>query len=256
MSTTEETNEAIAAAKAAFPEWLNMPVARRTKYMFKFTVLIRENEEKVARQLNEEMGKSVPDALAEMKRVFENTEVSCGMPVLQQGDKVIGCSYDIAGEVLLLPRGVYTMIAPFNFPAMVPFWFLPYAVMTGNTYVVKPSKQVPCTMNLLTELIEEAGFPPGVFNIVNGDRTIANTFMDSPDVVGVSVVGATPVCKQIAEKCAKTNKWYQAMGSARNHLIAMPDAKMDDIDPEHDYIMLRLCRSEVYGFLSHRGCRR
>lgn len=229
MSTTEETNEAIAAARTAFPEWSNTPVARRTKYMYKLTELIRENEEKVARQLTEEMGKSLPDARAEMKRVFENTEVSCGMPVLQQGDKVIGCSYDIDGEVLLLPRGVYTMIAPFNFPAMVPFWFLPYALMTGNTYVVKPSKQVPCTMNLLTELIEEAGFPPGVFNIVNGDRTIANAFMDSPDVVGVSVVGSTPVCRQIAEKCAKTNKWYQAMGSAKNHLIAMPDAKMDDM---------------------------
>ena len=229
MSTTEETNEAIAAAKAAFPEWSNTPVARRTKYMYRLTELVRENEEKVARQLTEEMGKSLPDASAEMKRVYENTEVSCGMPVLQQGDKVIGCSYDIDGEVLLLPRGVYTMIAPFNFPAMVPFWFLPYALMTGNTYVVKPSKQVPCTMNLLTELIEEAGFPPGVFNIVNGDRTIANAFMDSPDVVGVSIVGSTPVCKQIAEKCATTNKWYQAMGSAKNHLIAMPDAKMDDM---------------------------
>jgi len=229
LSSAAEADEAVAAAKEAFPDWAGMPVARRTKYMYRLTEIIRENQEKIARMITEEMGKSLPDARAEVKRVLENTEVACGMPVLQQGDKLIGCSYGIDGEVLLLPRGVYTMIAPFNFPAMVPFWFLPYALMTGNTYVVKPSKQVPCTMNLLTEYIEQAGFPPGVFNLVGGDKTIADAFMENPDVAGVSLVGSTRVCKIVAEKCAKANKRFQAMGSAKNHLVAMRDAKMDDM---------------------------
>src|SRR4030065_1531704 len=176
-----------------------------------------------------EMGKSLPDARAEMKRVFENCEVACGMPVLQQGDKLIGTSFDIDGEVLRLPIGVFAMIAPFNFPAMVPFWFLPYALATGNTFVVKASKQVPMTMQIITEYIDQVGFPPGVFNLVNGDKTVAEAFVDSPKVKGLSIVGSTDTCKIIAERCAKTNKRFQAMGSAKNHLVVMPDAKLDQV---------------------------
>ena len=177
----------------------------------------------------EEMGKSLPDARAEIKRVFENIEVACGMPVLQQGDKLIGSSFDIDGEVLRLPIGVFGMIAPFNFPAMVPFWFIPYAIATGNTYVLKTSKQVPCTMQLITKYIDQAGLPPGVFNLVNGDKTVANALMDSPLVKGVSFVGSTPVAQQVAEKCARTNKRFQAMGGAKNHLVVMPDARIEEV---------------------------
>jgi len=151
------------------------------------------------------------------------------MPVLQQGDKLIGCSFDIDGEVIRLPIGVFAMIAPFNFPAMVPFWFLPYAIATGNTYVVKASKQVPLTMGLIADYIDQSGLPAGVFNLVNGDRVVADTFVFSDKVKGVSVVGSTPVCKIVAEKCAKTNKRFQAMGAAKNHLVAMPDAKVDEV---------------------------
>lgn len=175
------------------------------------------------------MGKSIPDAIAELKRVFENIEVACGMPVLQQGEKLIGSSFDIDGEVLRLPMGVFGMIAPFNFPAMVPFWFLPYAIATGNTYVVKVSKQVPCTMQLITEFIDQIGLPPGVFNLVNGDKEVANAIMDHPFVQGVSFVGSTPVCKQIAERCASHNKRFQAMGGAKNHLVVMPDARVNEV---------------------------
>ena len=229
LSTTEEVNEAIAAAAAAFPAWSRTPVARRVQYLYELARILRQNEEKISRTLTEEMGKSLPDARAEIKRVFENVEVGCGMPVLQQGDKLIGCSYGIDGEVIRLPIGVFAMIAPFNFPAMVPFWFLPYALATGNTYVVKASKQVPCTMQLITQYIHDTGLPAGVFNLTNGNKRVADAFMDSPIVKGISLVGSTPVCRIIAERCAKTNKRFQAMGGAKNHLVAMPDAKIDEV---------------------------
>lgn len=229
LSTTAETNRAIEAAADAFTEWSRTPVSRRVQPLYNLAGLLRTNEEKIAITLVEEMGKSLPDARAEIKRILENCEVACGMPMLQQGDKLIGCSYGIDGEVIRLPLGVFAMIAPFNFPAMVPFWFLPYAIATGNTYVVKPSEQVPLTMQLITEYIDEISLPAGVFNLVNGDRVVAEAFMDHPKVKGVSLVGSTRTCKIVAEKCAKTNKRFQAMGSAKNHLVAMPDAKVHDV---------------------------
>jgi malonate-semialdehyde dehydrogenase (acetylating) / methylmalonate-semialdehyde dehydrogenase len=229
LSTPAEVNRAIDAAAAAFRSWSQTPVARRVQPLYKLAELLRTNEEKIARVLTEEMGKSLPDARAEMKRVFENCEVACGMPVLQQGDKLVGGSFDIDGEVLRLPIGVFTMIAPFNFPAMVPFWFLPYAIATGNTFIIKASKQVPLTMQVITEFIDAIGLPPGVFGLVNGDRVVADTFMAHPKVKGVSLVGSTPVCQMVAEKCAKANKRFQAMGGAKNHLVAMPDAKLDEV---------------------------
>ncbi|MBW1706124.1 MAG: aldehyde dehydrogenase family protein, partial [Deltaproteobacteria bacterium] len=166
------------------------------------------------------------------------------MPVLQQGDKLIGASFGIDGEVIRLPLGVFAMVAPFNFPAMVPFWFLPYALATGNTYIVKASEQVPLTMQLITEYIDQCDFPPGVFNLVNGDKIAVETFLESPKVKGVSLVGSSDTCKIIAEKCAKANKRFQAMGSAKNHLVAMPDAKMDE--------MIRNMISSCYGCAGQR----
>jgi malonate-semialdehyde dehydrogenase (acetylating)/methylmalonate-semialdehyde dehydrogenase len=229
LSTTAETNRAIEAAAAAYKTWSQTPVSRRVQPLFKLVELLKTNEEKIARTLVAEMGKSLADAGAEMKRVLENCEVACGMPVLQQGDKLVGCSAGMDGEVIRLPLGVFTMIAPFNFPAMVPFWFLPYAIATGNTFVVKASKQVPMTMQMITEYIDSIGLPPGVFNLVNGDKAVAEAFMDHPKVKGVSVVGSTPTCRVIAERCAKANKRFQAMGGAKNHLVVMPDAKVDEV---------------------------
>ncbi len=244
LSTPDETNRAVNAAAEAFKTWSQTPVGRRVQPLYTLDSLLRENEEKIARTLVEEMGKSLPDARAEMKRIFENIEVACNMPVLQQGDKLIGASFDIDGEVIRLPIGVFAMIAPFNFPAMVPFWFLPYAIATGNTYVVKASEQVPLTMQLISEYINQTGLPEGVFNLVNGDKVVGQTFIENPLVKGVSLVGSTRTCKIVSEKCAQNRKRCQAMGSAKNHLVAMPDARIDD--------MLRNMITSCYGCAGQR----
>ena len=229
LSSTEQTNEAIDAAHAAFPAWAATPVDKRVAPLFILAGLIRDNHEKICRVLSEEMGKSLPDARAEVDRTLENVEVACGMPIIQQGDKLIGAAPGVDGEVIRLPMGVFTMIAPFNFPAMVPFWFLPYAIASGNTFVLKPSKQVPLTMQLIAEYIDQCGLPDGVFNMVCGDRVVADAFMEHPDVRGVSVVGSSPVCQIIANKCAANNKRFQGMGAAKNHLVVMKDAKVNDV---------------------------
>ena len=244
LSTVAEVHRAIDAAAKAYEDWSQTPVARRVQYLYTLDALLRENEEDIARILVEEMGKSLSDARAEMKRIFENIEVACGMPVLQQGDKLIGASYDIDGEVIRQPIGVFAMIAPFNFPAMVPFWFLPYALAAGNTYIVKASEQVPLTMQLITEYIHQAKLPKGVFNLINGHSKAGQALIESPLVKGVSLVGSTRTCKIVSERCAQNHKRCQAMGSAKNHLVAMPDAKVDD--------MIRNMITSCYGCAGQR----
>lgn len=228
LSSPADTEAAIAAARAAFPAWAATPVDKRVAPLFRLAGLIRDHRETLARSIAEENGKSLPDARAEVDRALENVETACGMPILQQGDKLVGAAPGIDGEVLRLPIGVFTMIPPFNFPAMVPFWFIPYALATGNTVVVKPSEQVPCTLQLIAGSMETCGFPKGVFNLVNGDRAVGEVFCDSPHVAGVSFVGRTETCKAIVERCARSNKRYQAMGGAKNHLVVMPDARLDE----------------------------
>ena len=227
LSREPEVDGAVAAARAAFDEWSGTPVARRVSCLYSLRDLLGKNEEDISRTMVEEMGKSLPDARAEMKRAIQNIETACGMPVLQQGDKLIGCSFGIDGEVLRLPVGVFAMIAPFNFPAMVPFWFLPYALATGNTFVLKPSEQVPHTFSLITEFIDRIGLPSGVFNLINGDRVAVEAILAHGQVDGVAFVGSSRVAKLISEKCAVEHKRCLAMGGAKNHLVAMPDAKMD-----------------------------
>ena len=227
LSVPGETDRAVAAAEAAFAAWSATPVARRCELLAKLAGRIRQEAEPLARLVSEENGKSLPDSRAEVKRAVENTEVACGMPVLSQGDKLIGGAVGIDGEVLRLPLGPFGMIAPFNFPMMVPFWFFPYALATGNTYVVKPSEQTPLSMARVTEMIDACGFPPGVFNLVHGDRVPAERLVEHPDVAGISFVGTSRVCRSIAVRCAETGKRCQALGSAKNHLVAMPDAKLE-----------------------------
>ena len=229
LSTAAELDRAVAAAKAAFPAWSNTPVARRCDPMYKLAEMLRDQSEGIARMITAEMGKSLPDARAEMKRNLENCQVACGMPSLIQGDNVMNVADGIDGEVIRVPIGVFGMIAPFNFPAMVPFWFLPYALASGNTYVLKSSEQVPMTMAMQFEMIDQCGFPPGVVNLVSGDKQVAQAMLESPDVAGISFVGSSRVGRIVAETCARTGKRFQAMGSAKNYLVVMPDAKMEEV---------------------------
>ncbi len=229
LSTAAETHRAVDAAAAAFPAWSRTPVSRRVQYLFALLELLRKNEEDIARSITEENGKSLTDARAEVKRLVENCEVACGMPVLQQGSKLIGASDGIDGEVLRLPIGVFAMIAPFNFPGMVPFWFFPYAIASGNTYVLKPSEQTPLTMQRIAGLVAQTQLPPGVFNLVHGDRVVGEALMDHPQVKGVSLVGSTRTCQAVAERCTRNRKRFQAMGGAKNHLVVMPDARVDEV---------------------------
>jgi malonate-semialdehyde dehydrogenase (acetylating)/methylmalonate-semialdehyde dehydrogenase len=226
LSTPDEVDRAVTAAAAAFPAWSATPVTRRAELLLKLAEHMRREAENLTRLITEENGKSLPDSRAEVKRAVENLEVACGMPVLSQGDKLINGAVDIDGEVIRLPMGVFGMIAPFNFPLMVPFWFFPYALATGNTYVVKPSEQTPLSMNRVAELMDECGLAPGVFNIVHGDRTAGERLVKNPDVQGISFVGTSRVCRAIAAGCVENNKRCQALGSAKNHLVAMPDAKL------------------------------
>jgi malonate-semialdehyde dehydrogenase (acetylating)/methylmalonate-semialdehyde dehydrogenase len=229
LSGESEVNDAVKTARAAFGSWSRTPVAERCGPVRKLAELMRENFERLSRQLTEEMGKSLPDARAEMKRTIENVDVACGMPTLIQGENVTNCAAGIDGEVIRLSVGVFGMIAPFNFPAMVPFWFLPYAVAAGNTFVLKCSEQAPITMQAHFELIDQCGFPAGVLNLVNGDRRASQVLVQHPDVDGISFVGSSSVARQVAETCARTGKRCQSLGSAKNYLVVMPDAKMDRV---------------------------
>ena len=229
LSIPSEVTKAVDAAAAAYVSWKNVPVSTRVDYLYRLASSLRADGDLICRALSEEMGKSLPDAHAEMKRAIENCETACGMPVLQQGDKLVGVAAGIDGDVLKLPMGVFGMIAPFNFPAMVPFWFLPYAIASGNTFILKASELVPMTMQLITERIAATGLPAGVFNLVNGDAEAAIALMEDPRVKGISVVGSTKTCVAVAEKCVKERKRFQAMGGAKNHLVIMGDAKMDQV---------------------------
>ena len=229
LSTASELDRAVAAARAAFPEWANTPVARRCESLYRLSEMIRDDSDRIARVISQEMGKSLPDSQAEMKRNLENCQVACGMPSLIQGDNIINAAADIDGEVIRMPIGVFGMIAPFNFPAMVPFWFLPYALASGNTYVLKSSEQVPLTMELQFEMMDKCGFPPGVVNLVNGDKQVSQAMLEHPDLAGISFVGSSEVARVVAQACARTGKRCQALGSAKNYLVAMADARMDEV---------------------------
>jgi len=229
LSDAADVDAAVRAAQAAFPAWAATPADRRVAPLFRLAALIRDRRETLVRTLVEENGKSLPDARAEIDRTLENVETACGMPIMQQGDKLVGAAPGIDAEVLRLPIGVFGMIAPFNFPAMVPFWFMPYSVATGNTFVVKPSELAPITMQTLCGWLDECGLPKGVVNLVNGDRAVAEAIVAHPGIAGVSVVGRSATCLAIAEACVRSNKRFQAMGGAKNHLVVMPDAHMEEV---------------------------
>jgi malonate-semialdehyde dehydrogenase (acetylating) / methylmalonate-semialdehyde dehydrogenase len=226
-STIGEVDAAIAAAQAAFLEWRAVPAVNRSRLFFKLHGLIQDNFEDLSRICTIENGKTLSESRGEVIRTLENVELAAGIPSLQMGDFSADVAPGIDETMIREPLGVFAHIAPFNFPSMVPFWFAPYAVATGNTYVIKPSSQAPISQRELMRLALEAGFPPGVFNLVHGSREVGERLCQHPDVRGVSFVGSTPVAQHVYSTATAAGKRAQCQGGAKNYLVVLPDAVLD-----------------------------
>ncbi len=227
LSSAVEVAGAVAAAKSALPEWANMPPLKRSRYMFKFKQLLDDNAAEIARHISAEHGKTHDDALGEVSRGIEVVDFACGIPHLLKGSftRNVGPSVDTYAD--RQPLGVVAGITPFNFPAMVPMWMYPIAIACGNTFVLKPSERDPSAPMFVQELLLEAGFPEGVVNIVHGDKEAVDALLTHPDVKAVSFVGSTPIAEYVYTTGTANGKRVQALGGAKNHMIVMPDADMD-----------------------------
>src|SRR5882762_3793105 len=227
MSDAAEVTRAIDAAQAAYPEWRRTPAEDRIQPLFKLKMLLEEHLDDFARTITQENGKTLVEAKAEMRRAIENVEVACGIPMMMQGYNLEDVARGIDETMIRQPLGVVAAITAFNFPGMIPFWFLPYAIACGNTLIVKPSERVPLTMKLAFELLEKTGLPPGVANIVNGGKSVVDMLIDHPDVKAISFVGSTPVARYIYARAGEKGKRAQCQGGAKNSVIVLPDADMD-----------------------------
>jgi malonate-semialdehyde dehydrogenase (acetylating)/methylmalonate-semialdehyde dehydrogenase len=227
ISTPEEIEAAVAAAKAAFPEWRRTTPLARTRILFRLKDLLEENFEELSRIQTMEHGKCIDESRGETRRGIENVEVSCGIPTLMQGYYSEDIASGIDEWVIPTPLGVFGIIGPFNFPFMIPLWSGPYAVATGNCIVIKPSEQVPFSQMRLAELAEEAGFPPGVWNVVNGARSVVEGMLAHQDIVGITFVGSTPVGRNVIyRRCGETGKRVIAQCGAKNFMVIMPDCNV------------------------------
>ena len=228
LSTVDETKAAIEVAQEAWQEWRETPPISRARIFFKLKELLELDFENIARIMVQEQGKTIDESRGETRRSIENVEVACGIPSLMFGYGLEdGAAEGIDEEAIISPLGVFAAICPFNFPAMIPYWFWPYAVATGNNYIVKPSSQVPITQNYMFRAVEKAGFPPGVINLVNGSHEVSDTLMEHPKVKGISFVGSSPIAKYVYKKSAENGKRVQAQGGAKNSLVVMPDCNID-----------------------------
>jgi malonate-semialdehyde dehydrogenase (acetylating)/methylmalonate-semialdehyde dehydrogenase len=227
LSSAVEVEEAAQAAARAQVEWRRTPAQERVQYLFKLKDLLEENLNELAETITMECGKTLNESIGEMRRAIENVEIACGIPILMQG--VI--SEDIASGIdelmIRQPVGVGAVIAPFNFPGMIPFWFMPYALACGNTYIVKPSEKVPLTMQKVFNLVEQIGLPKGVLNLVNGARDTVDAILDNPNIRAISFVGSTAVAKYIYTRASANGKRAQCQGGAKNPIIIMPDADLE-----------------------------
>lgn len=228
FSTREEVEKALSAGKAAFPAWRETPPVERARCLLRLRILMEERWDELARVITLENGKTLAEAHGEVLRSMENVEVAAGIPSLMMGHNLEDIARGIDEAAVRQPIGVFCVVAPFNFPNMVPFWFLPYAVATGNTYVVKPSHRTPISWNRMMPLIAEAGFPDGVINLVNGVKDVVDVLLESSDLAGVSFVGSTPVAKYIYQKAASHGKRVQAQAGAKNFLVVMPDCSLEE----------------------------
>lgn len=226
LSTRQDVDTAVEAAKKAFPEWRDTPPVIRARAMFRFRALLEDNFEEIARIVTTEHGKTLDEARGSVRRGIECVEVACGSPSLLMGYGLENIAAGIDCNVIRQPIGICAAIAPFNFPAMVPLWFLPFAVASGNTIIVKPSEQVPLSQKRIFELLEKC-LPPGVANLVNGAREVVEALCDHPDVRAVSFVGSTSVARTVYQRATHAGKRVQALGGAKNFIVVMPDADLD-----------------------------
>ena len=230
-STKEEVDEAVKAAKEAFWEWRTTPPLSRARYLFRLKEAFEDNFEDIARTLTTEQGKVIDESRGEVRRMIENVEHATGVTTLMTGYTLEDIAKDIDCYGHRQPMGVFGAIVPYNFPGMVPWWFLPYAVVCGNTFLVKTSRQVPMTQTRIFEVVDEVDFPEGVVNMVHGSRDVVNAMLDHPDIEGISFVGSTPTARLIYKRCGETGKRVQALGGAKNILAVMPDADLEAAMP-------------------------
>jgi malonate-semialdehyde dehydrogenase (acetylating) / methylmalonate-semialdehyde dehydrogenase len=227
LSGSEDVDDAVRAARDALPEWRAVSTIARARKLFELRERLAARQEEMARSVTTEMGKTIADARAEVARLIEMVECACAIPTTMQGRILEDVSRNIDAETIRQPVGVCAAIVPFNFPAMVPFWFLPFAIACGNTFVLKPSEQVPMTQQIVFEELHTLGLPPGTVNMVNGAREVVEAILDHPGIDAVSFVGSAPVARIVYERAAKAGKRVQALGGAKNHMVVMPDAVID-----------------------------
>ncbi|AXA26842.1 CoA-acylating methylmalonate-semialdehyde dehydrogenase [Pseudomonas putida] len=219
---------AIDSAKAAFPAWRNTPPAKRAQVMFRFKQLLEQNEARISQMISEEHGKTIEDAAGELKRGIENVEFACAAPEILKGEysRNVGPNIDAWSD--FQPLGVVAGITPFNFPAMVPLWMYPLAIVCGNAFILKPSERDPSSTLYIAQLLHEAGLPKGILNVVHGDKEAVDALIEAPEVKALSFVGSTPIAEYIYAEGAKRGKRVQALGGAKNHAVLMPDAELDN----------------------------
>ena len=227
LSSAADVDAAVQAATRAFPAWRDTPVNTRAQVLYKFKALLEEHFDELARTVTTEHGKTLDEARGSVRRGIECIEVACGAPSLMQGMALEDIAVGIDCHVVRQPLGVCAAISPFNFPAMVPMWFLPFAIVTGNTFVLKPSEQVPLSQRKMAEWLAQCGLPAGVVNIVNGGADVVNAICDHPGIRAVSFVGSTTVAKHVYQRATHGGKRVQALGGAKNFVVVMPDADLD-----------------------------
>jgi malonate-semialdehyde dehydrogenase (acetylating) / methylmalonate-semialdehyde dehydrogenase len=226
LSTAADVDRVVKAALTAFESWRRTPPTERIQYLFKLKQLLEENFEEIARTITLEAGKTIGEARGELRRGIENVECATGIPSLSMGYNLEDIASGIDEMMIRQPLGVVAAIVPFNFPGMIPLWFLPYAIACGNCFVLKPSERVPLTMQKVFALLERTGLPPGVVSLVNGAKEAVDAILDHPDVRAISFVGSSPVARYIYERSAKAGKRVQCQGGAKNPVVIMPDADM------------------------------
>lgn len=227
LSTRIEVDEATQTAQAAFPDWRRTPSTERVQYLFKLKTLLEEHFEEIARLTTQECGKTLAESQGELRRGIENVEVACGIPSLMMGYNVEDIARGIDEHMLRQPVGVVAAITPFNFPAMIPLWFLPYALACGNCFILKPSERVPMTMSRVFDLINELALPPGVATLLNGSKETVDALLDHPTIRAISFVGSSPVAKYVYSRATANGKRAQCQGGAKNPVIVLPDADME-----------------------------